>query len=310
MARAAQVRLAALVAVVVAHVAVFALVYWAFVRTVTGREFGDAALRGALLTRDAWTDEVDRVLDVVSVAMLLGALAVVATIALLRLARLEGVVALGLMVGANASTWLLKEHLLTRPDLGLVEYTPATLNSLPGGHSTAVLSAVAAVVFVLPHRLRLPVAATGGLFAVITALSTMAAGWHRASDSVAAFLVVGAWTTLAAIVVVVAGRPPSRPVEEPSAGARWFGAGALGALVVGMALMLAVTAVPGLPESAVGQTFALLSGACLVAGTAAAVMLAVLRVLEIAEAVPAQDGASDERPDQVSDDGDAAVGDA
>ncbi len=128
----------------------FVLVYCATVRTVQGRLFGDASLRGALLTRSSLADGADAVLNVVSVASLLGAVALVATVALVRLKRAQGLAAVGLLVGANVSTLVLKRYLLERPDLGIREVAPATLNSLPSGHTTAVFSAVAALLFVVP----------------------------------------------------------------------------------------------------------------------------------------------------------------
>lgn len=262
------------------------LVYWFSVRTVTGREFGDAALRGGILTQDPVSDTVELVLDLVSVASLTGALAVVATIALVRLARFTGLVAIGVMIAANASTWLLKEVVLPRPDLGLDEYAPATLNSLPSGHSTAVFSALAAVLVVLPHRLRLPVAAAGGVFAVLTAMATVSAGWHRPADSVAAFLLVGAWAAVAAGVLVVLRRPLTSETEEPARGARWFGALAWGAIALGAALVLALDAAEGLRDSPAGQAFALITGALVVSGAATGVLLVTLRVLELSDPVP------------------------
>lgn len=270
--------------VAVGYLLVFFLVYWVSVRTIAGREFGDAALRGALLTQEATSDTVDFVLDIVSVASLMAALAVVATIALVRLARLTGLAAIALLIGANGSTWLLKEHLLVRPDLGLLEYTPATLNSMPSGHTTAMFSALAAVLFVLPHRARLPIATAGGVVAVAVALATMSAGWHRGGDSVAAFLVVGSWTTLAAIAVLLLADPRIDPAEPPSQPARWLGPATAGAVVLGLATALALTAATGLRESAFGQGVALFASACFVVGAATGVLLVSLRVLEVLEA--------------------------
>lgn len=257
------------------------ITYWVSVRTVVGREFEDAALRGAILTQIA--EPTDLVLDIVSVGSLMGALAVVAMIALVRLARLTGLAAIGVMVGANLTTLLLKEVLLARPDLGLEEYTPVTLNSLPSGHTTAVFSAVAAVLVVLPHRLRLPVAGAGGVLAFLTAIAAMSAGWHRAGDSVAALLVVGAWTTTAAAVVVALSEPSSRGRDEPPFGARWLRATTAGTLALGFALVLTLDAASGFRDSAIGQTVALLAAACLVLGTLAGVLVLTLRVLELME---------------------------
>ncbi len=59
----------------VASVIGFVLVYALTVRTTPGRQFGDASLRGALVTNSTVADAVDAVLGVVSVATLLGGLA-------------------------------------------------------------------------------------------------------------------------------------------------------------------------------------------------------------------------------------------
>ena len=74
----------------VASVIGFVLVYVLTVRTASGRQFGDASLRGALVTNSQVVDAVDAVLGVVSVATLLGGLAAIALIALVRLQRVPG----------------------------------------------------------------------------------------------------------------------------------------------------------------------------------------------------------------------------
>ncbi len=255
--------------------AAFALVHWWSVHTVPGRSFGDAALRGAVESRAAFGSTVDTILDVVSVASLAAATALVATIALVRLARLPGLVALGVLVAANASAWLLKHHLLSRPDLGLDEYAPATLNSLPSGHSTAVFSAVVAVLVVLPAAIRAPAAVLGGALALGTAVATMVAGWHRAADSMASFLLVGTWASLG--VAVLAGLDPGR--EGPPARLRWFVPLSVGALVLGSALVLLLDAMPTLRDSLLGQLGAFVAGVVLVAAVDAGVLLLVLRLL-------------------------------
>lgn len=281
--------LARLALVTAAFGVLLGVVYYVTVRTVPGRELGDASLRGALATNSLLADSVDAVLDVVSVASLLAAVAVVAVIALVRLERLTGLAAIGLLAGSNASTWLLKEVLLTRPDLGVSEYTPATLNSMPSGHSTAVFSGVAALLFVLPRPWRPALATAGAGYATLTALATMSAGWHRSSDSVAAFLVVGLWTAAAAAAVVVAqagttaapGQAP--PPLQPSV--RRLAPVAAALIGLGIVVAVALTAAPSLRDSALGQSAALLSSALLVAGTALGVLVAVVRALDLMETV-------------------------
>lgn len=268
----------------VASVVGFVLVYVLTVRTIPGRQFGDASLRGALVTNSTVVDAVDAVLGVVSVATLLGGLGAIALIALMRLRRASGLAAVGLLVAANISTWLLKTQLLTRPDLGLGEITPATHNSLPSGHTTAVFSVVVAVLVVVPARARCPVAITGGAAAVVIALATMSAGWHRAGDSIAAFLVVGAWAGIASIVTVLAADTAPGRVPAPGLGGRSWRrrliAMTLGSAGVGFCLALGLVLIRPLRTSTVGAVSAFVAGGVLIIAAAVAVLMGELLVLE------------------------------
>ncbi|MGB0102246.1 MAG: phosphatase PAP2 family protein [Nocardioides sp.] len=260
----------------------FGLVYVVTVRTVPGRRFGDASLRGALLTRSTMADSATTVLDVVSVASLLGAVALVAVIALVRLLRVQGLAAIGLLVGANASTWVLKRYLLERPDLGLVEVSPATLNSLPSGHTTAVFSAVVALLFVVPLRWRSPTALTGLVAATATALATMSAGWHRAGDSMASFLLVGVWAAVAAAAVVTLD-PADDPAERGSVPwpgpTRWLVVISATSVALGLMLGAALVSAGSLRDATVGSGIAVLASGLLIAGTGIAVTLGVLGIV-------------------------------
>jgi len=266
---------------------VFALVYYVAVRTVRGREVSDASLRGAISIRSAIGNTVDSILDVVSVGSLLGALAVVALIALVRLDRLRGLVAMSVLCAANAATWLLKEHLLRRPDFGLEEIAPATLNSLPSGHATAAFSAVAALLIVLPARWRTPTAVLGGGYVTATAFATMFAGWHRAVDSIAAFLVVGFCTVVASVALLVLEQPHRQSPVALSH--RWWVAAAVGALALGLALS-GLSAVSPMRATLVGSWLAFSSSGLLIVGTLLGVLVGMLRTLELT------DGAGAARP--------------
>ena len=263
-------------------IAVFTLVYLVTVHTLEGRLLGDASLRGALLTHSRLAATTERVLDVVSVASLLATVAVVAVIALLRLARLPGLVAIGILVASNVSTLLLKNYVLSRPDLGADEIAPATLNSLPSGHATAAFSAVVALIFVIPGRWRLTTAVLGATYATVTGLATMSAGWHRAGDSIAAFLLVGAWSMLGATVLLAADatRTPSRG-ESPVR--RWLEAAAVGCVIAGVTLGLALTAIPPLRDSTPGFATAFIAGGLLITGASTAVLIAVLGALDLSD---------------------------
>lgn len=287
---AVRLPLARLVLFTLAFASVFVLVYVLTVRTIEGRLLGDASLRGALLTNSRFMSTVDHVLDVVSVASLLATVAVVAVIALVRLARLPGLAAITVLVGSNVSTLILKDYILARPDVGIREVTPSTLNSLPSGHATAAFSAVVALLFVLPRSWRLTAAVVGTTYAIITALATMSAGWHRASDSVAAFLLVGVWSMVAAAVLVAADctQPTGdAPAMGPVPLWRWLEAATVGCLALGVTLGLALTAVAPVRDSMLGSGVAFIAGGFLIAGTSMVVSIAVLSALDLTDRVAA-----------------------
>ncbi len=257
----------------------FALVYQLTVRTTSGRLIGDASLRGAVLARSG---AVHTVLDVVSVTTLLAAVVVIAVIALVRLRRIDGLAAIGLMVGANATTRLLKDYVLSRPDLGLVEVTPATLNSLPSGHSTVTFSVAAALLFVLPASARVTAAGLGAVLASATAISTMSAGWHRAGDSIAAFLVVGMWAGIATATVAALGDldPPASAGDRTASGSvRWLAVCAAGLVTLGGTLALTLFTEQVVRESRVGPALAFVAGGLLIVGTATGVLVGILALL-------------------------------
>ncbi len=278
-----RLTLVALIAIVFG--CVFVLVYVLTVRTVEGRLLGDASLRGALLTQSRLIGPVEGVLNAISVASLLGVVAVVAVVALIRLARLPGLAAIGVLAGSNVTTLLLKDFLLIRPDFGVVEVTPATLNSLPSGHATAAFSAVAALLFVLPRKWRLTVVTLGAAYATVTALATMSAGWHRAGDAIAAFLVVGVWS-MAAAAFLMLGTDATPEDAAPTTGSpvrRKLEAAAVACLGLGVAVGLVLTAISALRETAFGSAAAFIAGGLLIAGAAVAVLIAVLTALELVD---------------------------
>ena len=259
----------------------FVLVYYVSVRTVRGRLVSDASLRGAISSGASVADTVEAILDMVSVGSLLGAVAVVAVIALLRLDRVRGLASIGVLVASNVSTWLLKDHLLARPDLGLDEIAPATLNSLPSGHTTAAFSAVAALLIVLPVPARVPAAVLGGSLATATALATMFAGWHRTADAMAAFLVVGICTMIAiALVVVLEGH---RPQAGARSDVRWWVALSVGTLTLGSVLAMALSALAPIRDTLPGSLLAFSSAGLLIVGTVLGVLAGLVRVLDATE---------------------------
>lgn len=127
----------------------------------------------------------------------------VALVACMALALAQGrirsaVAAAAIIAGSNLTTQVLKHSILERPDFGFT-----TLNSLPSGHTTVAASVVLAALLVAPVTLR-PLFAVAGSFAVtLVGTSTIAGGWHRPGDIVAALAVCLLWASVIAAAVGV-----------------------------------------------------------------------------------------------------------
>ena len=111
----------------------------------------------------------------------------------------------------------------------------------------------------------------------------MSAGWHRAGDSIAAFLTVGFWAGVASLVMVLAAGTASPTEVSPLLEGRWrarVGRVVLVSATLGLGLVLALGLVEPLRASAVGALVAFLAGGLLVLATAVSVLVAHLMVLD------------------------------
>jgi membrane-associated phospholipid phosphatase len=144
-----------------------------------------------------------------------------------------------IILGANASTELLK-HGLAAPRPGWL-VGPV---SWPSGHSTAAMALALAAVLCAPARLRPAVAALGALLAIAVGYSVVATGMHYPSDVLGGFLMAAAWSlaTVAALLGAERWRPSSvRPAgERVSVGATLGAPGAvlLPALALGAGALI------------------------------------------------------------------------
>ena len=98
--------------------------------------------------------------------------------------------ALGAVIGANITTQILKDYILTRPNLGV---TTGAGNSLPSGHTTVAVTLSLALIVVAPQWFRSPSAWIGWAWTSLMGVSVMMEGWHRPSDVITAALIAGAW---------------------------------------------------------------------------------------------------------------------
>ncbi len=205
-----------------------AAVHLVAVRTAWGQDLDDRALVGRAVEPDAVVERFTDVLRPVSAGMLtLGGLALVA----LALARRRLALALGAAVvvaGANLTSQALKGN-LPRPELGAF---PRLTPSWPSGHATVAMSLLLAALIVLPPAMRWAVAGGGLLVVSAIGVAVVAAGWHRPSDAVGAFLVCLCWAAAAAAVLARRGEEvAARPAAVRAVAAGAGGLLALGGLV-------------------------------------------------------------------------------
>ncbi|MEV4543360.1 phosphatase PAP2 family protein [Micromonospora echinaurantiaca] len=227
-----------LVVLAIVQAAALVAVWRVAMHTGLGQWVDTVALTGNRIGQDRIDEPVDRLLNAMSVVSLVATTAVIGFIALIRGRIALAVTATLLVVGANVSTQLLK-YGLDRPDFGIDPQRAYAGNSLPSGHATVAASVAVALVLVLPRKVRALGALLGAGYAAVAGVATLSAGWHRPSDAVAAFLVVGVWAALAGLLLLALQRDQA---QVSSADAHRVAAAVLGVggalAVIGCALAL------------------------------------------------------------------------
>jgi membrane-associated phospholipid phosphatase len=185
-----------------------------------------------------------------------------------------------LVLGACATTQLLKP-LLAEPRSaeigGIVESFPG---GFPSGHATAAMSLALAAVIVTPRYARPFVAFATGLFAAGVSLSLLVLGWHFPSDVVGGYLVATVFCFLVLAALRAAPgveRAPSRGVDvAPAVGLPFLGIAAAAAM---LAVALVLPRADGVasyaqshPAAVAAGTLVLLSCFALLAAVTAAAM--------------------------------------
>jgi membrane-associated phospholipid phosphatase len=273
-----------LVLVVALQIVAFEAVRRVFVTTVPGQQLDAIALAGNSIGQGHVSGLVSTILNTVSALSVIAATIAIGFIALMRRRVLLAAVATLMVVGANATTQVLKA-VTERPELGIDMARAAAGNSLPSGHTTVTTSVAVALVLVLPAAVRGLAALVGAGVAAVTGVATLSAGWHRPSDAVAAFLVVGAWAAAAGLVLIVARRVSGASAEAGPAG-NGHPKAVLTLLMVGLAAlvvaglgMFATSEVRQVPPELLSQVrlfVAYAGGAAGITGVAALVMALVL----------------------------------
>jgi membrane-associated phospholipid phosphatase len=188
------------------NIVLFVLVAHASVQTIRGQMLDTIALAGNGLGRDNVAGPLNTALNAVSVVSLVVVLVTVGVIALLRRRYSLAIMAVVLVVGSAATSLLLKNSLIARPEFGVDPDRSGAGNSLPSGHATAAAAFAVGLVLVLPPAVRGLASLIGATYAAVVGVATLSSGWHRPSDVVAAYLIVGGWAAFAGLLLTVAQR--------------------------------------------------------------------------------------------------------
>ncbi|MCH8612204.1 hypothetical protein [Arsenicicoccus dermatophilus] len=175
-----------------------------------GQELDQRAY-SAIATTDGFRwQHLDTVLAVVDTNVLGVAFGLCFVVALVRRRLDLGVAAFVVVLGANVSQYLLRTHLVHRPDHGVWQL--GADNSAPSGHATAAASLAVAIVLVTPMTVRFVVTFVASLWATWVSLGVIVSRMgNRPGDVIAALAVVTAWAGVGlAVAAVLAGRPRQR----------------------------------------------------------------------------------------------------
>lgn len=202
----------------------------------------------------------------------------------------QAVAAVGVVVGANVATQVVKA-VLPRPSYGIGADVG---NTLPSGHVTVVTSLVLAAVLVVPRAWRYATSFLAAGAATLTGAAVLIERWHRPSDVVAAYAVCAVLAGVAGVAVRrrastagVAG-PSGLSSTDDSAGSRSTWRGSWAAALLGSVLAGAALIVLGLAPAA-DEPGPLVGGVVLAAVGVTATVLVALTAC-VAEAIRAGDG--------------------
>ena len=158
--------------------------------TAPGQVLDTILMEGTMRSASRYEAFSTLITGIVSVPVMGAAGLVVALVAAARRRPTLAGRALGAVIGANVTTQILKDYILTRPNLGV---TTGAGNSLPSGHTTVAVTLSLALIVVAPQWFRSPSAWIGWAWTSLMGVSVMMEGWHRPSDVITAVLIAGAW---------------------------------------------------------------------------------------------------------------------
>jgi membrane-associated phospholipid phosphatase len=282
-----RVRAGALIALAVFCALGAVVTYLVFVRTHVGAHADEAVIAGRGAATVRGTEFAQNLLRTISGSTLLLATLVLVIQAVVRGRRTLALVAAVAIVGPVISSELLKHIVLERPAL---QPSPLMQNSFPSGHTTIAYGLAVAATIVAPPALRNRVAFVGTAYGGAIGVATVAAGWHRPSDVLGAYLVTIAWASaVLAVALMLDRRDFQRGEFTPPTETAWARYLAIGAalLVVAYAVAMGVVLAGALGITDWTRVHGAFIAACASLVAAAAVLMAAfLAALNRATATP------------------------
>lgn len=169
-----------------------------FIQTSTGQALDETAYDEFSYQFLNYQEQTLKMLDMIPAASGVVALIGLIFVLIWKHRFVPAIVGILIALGANASTQILKNYLIIKPDYGIQE---AILNSAPSGHTTFAAAAGAALFLASPKKLRPSIALLGALFTTAAGFSTVVNGWHRPSDVMSAIFLTGAWTVIGLMIL-------------------------------------------------------------------------------------------------------------
>lgn len=219
-------------------VAVYVLAVW----TPVGQRFEDAVLSGADLATDGEEQSIALwVLKTVSTPTLALAASVVFAIGMARRRPSLGILGVGVMAASVATAEILRRSAI-RPVL-LLYGTRREDQSFPSGHTATAMSAMFGLILVVPQRFRVYAVVVAAPWAIGTGVATVAASWHRPSDTAGSGIIALFYSCVA--VAVLARRYSVREATPRVTRGRVLRRVVMGLYLVGVAIAVGLMVAMG-----------------------------------------------------------------
>ena len=189
----------------IASIVILCAAYSLAVLTPLGQKLENAALSGARQASWETTAQANQSLGNITLISLGVVGVIIVGIGFYRRQFAVTTLAVGVILGGQALTQILKRFVLDRPDLSGAE-AGIRHNSFPSGHTTVAMTLMVAIFLVVPYRWR-----GITMFLVLTWATgigayTITAGWHRFSDTLGADMVTLIVGAIASLILLKTGR--------------------------------------------------------------------------------------------------------